>query len=133
MMPIMLFGGQFANSGNIQAWISWFQYISPIRYAFECFVRNEFDNREYNSTVVIQNKINPSLYLSFDISNSNSSSSASIDTTKWEIIHYPEVNPVSYAGFNVGLWRCLVILAALIVALRIMSFFFMKLLVSKFQ
>jgi ABC-type multidrug transport system permease subunit len=24
MMPIMLFGGQFANSGNIQAWISWF-------------------------------------------------------------------------------------------------------------
>lgn len=23
MMPIILFGGQFANSGNIQAWISW--------------------------------------------------------------------------------------------------------------
>jgi ATP-binding cassette subfamily G (WHITE) protein 1 len=24
MMPIILFGGQFANSDNIQAWISWF-------------------------------------------------------------------------------------------------------------
>lgn len=24
MMPIMLFGGQFANADNIQAWISWF-------------------------------------------------------------------------------------------------------------
>ena len=24
IMPLVLFGGQFANSGNIQAWISWF-------------------------------------------------------------------------------------------------------------
>ena len=23
IMPLVLFGGQFANSGNIQAWISW--------------------------------------------------------------------------------------------------------------
>jgi hypothetical protein len=37
------------------------------------------------------------------------------------------------AGFDVGMWRCLVILAALTVALRAFSFIFMKLLVSKFQ
>ena len=45
IMPLVLFGGQFANSANIQAWISWFQYVSPLRYGLEAFVRNEFDNR----------------------------------------------------------------------------------------
>lgn len=53
MMPIILFGGQFANSGNIPAWISWFQYVSPIRYGLEAFVRNEFDSRTYNTTMLL--------------------------------------------------------------------------------
>lgn len=53
MMPIILFGGQFANSGTLQAWISWFQYISPIRYGFECFTRNEFDSRHYDSNAIL--------------------------------------------------------------------------------
>jgi ABC-type multidrug transport system permease subunit len=55
MMPIMLFGGQFANSKNIQAWISWFQYISPIRYGLEALATNEFDSRVYNTTGIIRN------------------------------------------------------------------------------
>ena len=55
MMPIVLFGGQFANSKNIQAWISWFQYISPIRYGLEALVTNEFDSRVYNTTVIVRN------------------------------------------------------------------------------
>ena len=58
MLPIMLFGGQFANSGNIQAWISWFQYVSPIRYGFEAVVRNEFDYHTYNTTLVLKNLTN---------------------------------------------------------------------------
>ena len=53
MMPLILFGGQFANSDNIQAWISWFQYISPIRYGLEALVVNEFDERTYNRTLVL--------------------------------------------------------------------------------
>ena len=53
MMPLILFGGQFANSGDIQAWISWFQYISPVRYGFEAIVRNEFDLRQYNSYMIL--------------------------------------------------------------------------------
>jgi ABC-type multidrug transport system permease subunit len=53
MMPIILFGGQFANSGNIQAWIRWFQYLSPIRYGLEAFVRNEFDHRTYNPEIIL--------------------------------------------------------------------------------
>ena len=85
MMPLILFGGQFANSGNIQAWISWFQYISPIRYAFEAFVRNEFDHRTYNTTVVLQNKFNYRI-IAFDTASSNATSSSSIDTDQWNII-----------------------------------------------
>lgn len=54
MMPLILFGGQFSNSGNLQAWISWFQYVSPIRYGFEALVINEFDSRNYNSTMILR-------------------------------------------------------------------------------
>lgn len=60
MMPLMLFGGQFANSGNIQAWISWFQYVSPIRYGFEALCRNEFDSRSYNTTAIFKSLTNNS-------------------------------------------------------------------------
>ena len=42
MMPIILFGGLFSNLEELEAWIRWFQYISPIRYALESLVRNEF-------------------------------------------------------------------------------------------
>lgn len=57
MMPIMLFGGQFANVKNIQAWISWFQYVSPIRYGLEALATNEFDSRVYNTTGIIRNLV----------------------------------------------------------------------------
>jgi hypothetical protein len=43
------------------------------------------------------------------------------------------MNPVGFMGFDVGLWQCLVILAALTIALRVLSFIFLKVLVSKFQ
>lgn len=55
IMPLILFGGQFANSKNIQPWISWFQYISPIRYGLEAMTANEFDSRIYNTTMIIRN------------------------------------------------------------------------------
>ena len=43
ILPFMLFSGFFANAGSYGAWISWFQYISPIKYALEAFIWNEFD------------------------------------------------------------------------------------------
>jgi ABC-type multidrug transport system permease subunit len=55
IMPMILFGGQFANSDNIQAWISWFQYLSQIRYSQEALVVNEFSRRTYNSDLILQN------------------------------------------------------------------------------
>lgn len=43
LIPMLLFGGFFANSSHIPEWISWFQYVSPIRYAFEALIRNQFE------------------------------------------------------------------------------------------
>ena len=31
-MPMVMFGGLFANSGTLPVWIVWVQYISPIYY-----------------------------------------------------------------------------------------------------
>lgn len=63
----------------------------------------------------------------------NKTAFAKLNMTQYSIEKYPEVNPVEAAGFDVGLWKCLVILAALTVALRILSLIFLRLLVTKFQ
>ena len=55
------------------------------------------------------------------------------NSTMWTVTHYPEVNPVQMMGFDVGMWKCLIILAALTIGLRVLSFIFLKVLVSKFQ
>lgn len=94
VMPMVLFGGQFSNSGTLQAWISWLQYVSPIRYAFEAVIINEFDNRHYD-----EGQYNPRLFM----------------------------------GFNVGMWKCLLLLACFAVILRIISLIFLRLLITKFQ
>lgn len=59
--------------------------------------------------------------------------SPGFNSSQWEVIKYPEINPAEVSGFDVGLWKCLVILAALSIFLRILSLIFLKLLVSKFQ
>ena len=35
VLPAVLFGGLLVNVGHINPWLSWFQYLSPTRYAFE--------------------------------------------------------------------------------------------------
>ncbi|KAI8846237.1 ABC-2 type transporter-domain-containing protein [Chytridium lagenaria] len=42
MMPMMLFSGMFVNTASMPKWISWLQYLSPVRYCFEGLVKNEF-------------------------------------------------------------------------------------------
>ena len=96
MMPIVMFGGLFANAGTIKKWISWFQYLSCVRYGFEAIVINEYDHRTY-------------------------------DLSKGEM------NPKYFLDFDIGMWKCLVILAAMTVILRGLSLLFLKLLISKFQ
>lgn len=58
MMPITMFGGLLSNTGTMMEWISWFQYLSPLRYGFEALIRNEFDHREYNTTMILQSLTN---------------------------------------------------------------------------
>ena len=58
LMPLILFGGQFANPDAIPKSIGWIQYISPIRYGLEALVENEFDNRVYNTTLLMRNAMN---------------------------------------------------------------------------
>jgi hypothetical protein len=131
-MPLILFGGQFANSKNIQAWISWFQYISPIRYGLEAMTVNEFDSRVYNTTTILRNIINNATMV---IPNGGNmmSNGPQFNSSQWAVIKYPEVNPADIQGFDVGIWKCLVILFALSILLRLLSLFFLKVLVSKFQ
>lgn len=45
LLPLIMFAGFFSNSGSLPVWISWFQYVSPVRYALECLIRNEFESR----------------------------------------------------------------------------------------
>lgn len=43
MMPFMLFGGMYSNLNTMPAWLSWLQWISPIKYATEALVTNEYN------------------------------------------------------------------------------------------
>ena len=61
-MPIVLFSGFFFNLETTYVWLRWIQYISPIRYAMEILIRNEFDgNERYEGQQVgVYGEINPS-------------------------------------------------------------------------
>jgi len=47
-MPVILFGGMFMNNSNLGAWLSWVQYLSPIKYCAEALLWNEFNYDPYN-------------------------------------------------------------------------------------
>ena len=40
ILPLFVYAGVFKNSGNLSDWVSWVQYISPIKYAFIGFIEN---------------------------------------------------------------------------------------------
>ena len=46
VFPMLLFGGLFANNDSVP-WLSWIQYISPIKYCSEALMWNEFANDKY--------------------------------------------------------------------------------------
>lgn len=45
-VPIMLFSGYTTNTENIMGFLKWIEYLSPVRYIFEYFVHNEFDDKK---------------------------------------------------------------------------------------
>ncbi|EAR86655.2 ABC transporter family protein (macronuclear) [Tetrahymena thermophila SB210] len=66
-LPLFPFSGFYKNSGDLASWISWVQYISPFNYAYQAFVRNE-----YEQTYFIPNPIE----------------AENIQFTKWEAVGY---------------------------------------------
>ena len=40
-LPMIMFGGFYANGNTYGPWIGWLQYLSPIRYGFEMMVRSQ--------------------------------------------------------------------------------------------
>lgn len=47
-MPVILFGGFFANSKSYYDFVTWIQYLSPIRYSLEALCWNEFNGSSYD-------------------------------------------------------------------------------------
>ena len=43
-LPFTLFGGLFVNPDTTFVWLSWLQWISPVRYCFECLCISEWGN-----------------------------------------------------------------------------------------
>ena len=41
LLPFLLFSGFFKNRNDLPGWISWIEYISPIKYGFIAFMTNE--------------------------------------------------------------------------------------------
>ena len=39
-LVISLVSGYYKNLANLPTWMGWVQYLSPLRYSFEAFVRN---------------------------------------------------------------------------------------------
>ena len=48
--PIFIFGGCMGNINKMYVWIRWMQYLSPIRFAHEILLKNEFDDNSKYKT-----------------------------------------------------------------------------------
>lgn len=47
VMPMILFGGLMSNNAAQFDWLSWIQYISPMKYAAEAILYTEFMYDKY--------------------------------------------------------------------------------------
>lgn len=45
ILPFLLFGGLFLNSDSAPSYFVWLQYLSPIKYGFEAFMRVFWDSQ----------------------------------------------------------------------------------------
>lgn len=43
LLPLMLFSGLYMNIGSIPVYFNWLQYISPMKYAYQAIMINEFN------------------------------------------------------------------------------------------
>ncbi|KAJ2553898.1 hypothetical protein EV175_002776 [Coemansia sp. RSA 1933] len=43
LIPLLLFGGLFVNSGNSTVWLRWIQWTTPVKYTFTATMKNQFE------------------------------------------------------------------------------------------
>jgi ABC-type multidrug transport system permease subunit len=53
IMPLVLFSGFYQNRGNMMIWISWLEYLSPLKYAYEAVMVNQYENLNAEVQIVI--------------------------------------------------------------------------------
>ena len=63
-ITISVFSGYYKNIANYPEWIGWLQYLSPVRYGFEAFVRNE---TQFTDSLIGELNFTLSLWLSIGL------------------------------------------------------------------
>jgi len=102
MIMNMLFGGFFANTGNIPSFISWIKYISFVNYAFSAAVQIEFGGLE----IVCED----------DQYTTASDGTRSCPITRGEQV----IEELEADEFTI--WECVVILCAMIIVYRFLAY-----------
>jgi ABC-type multidrug transport system permease subunit len=105
LLPMVLFSGFNVNLNTIYVWLRWIQWINPVRYTIEILVRNEFDGNDR--------------YITTESLSSNTLGSSSSVAEQF--------------GYTLGIYNCMIIVAALGLVLRILSFAALKFNATKVQ
>ena len=101
--PFMLLGGFYTNSNAIQKWLTYVEAISPLRYGFEALGWNEFGYHPEVDCVAL------------------SPDPARVTKCMPEIL-----------GYKYTYWKCIIIMMAINIALRIISAIGLKFILGKF-
>jgi ABC-type multidrug transport system permease subunit len=51
ILPFVLFSGFYKNRADLPNWLFWIEYLSPIKYSFISYVKNQFSQYGSNSPV----------------------------------------------------------------------------------
>ena len=96
MMPLMLFSGFMSNVDSIVKWLSWLQYISPVRYSMEIFLRTEYRREDFYKADGITLHERNNAY------------------------------PVDSYNYTIGVGWCFAIMLFIAVVARVLAFIFLK-------
>jgi len=101
IIPFMLFGGFYLNSGSVPVWLSWLKYLSWFLYGFEALLINQWEGVKDISCIV------PSIDQNSDNFSCMSTGEEVLDQLAFEQANF---------------WRDILMLVVLAVGLRIMAF-----------
>jgi ATP-binding cassette subfamily G (WHITE) protein 1 len=47
LLPLMMFSGLFVNVGNLPAYFAWIKWVSPMKYAYQALMKNEYEGLRF--------------------------------------------------------------------------------------